>query len=515
MRKKILFVILGMFILLFIGYFLFAPEGKEEKAARLAAGKEISSTEENLPALSQFVEKEIKNGNLRLTSRERDIDTNVFHERYDQYYKGIKVWGAQVLRHKRDGEIYAINGRYYENIDIDVTPKINETKAIKIAQDDLNINSNRIKPNGELVIFPEEKAFYLTFKIILEDFGLKFVYFIDAKTGEIVNKYNDIQDQAYIGLGTGTWNDSKKFSAYFTSNAYYPDDRLRPARIITYDMKHGYYYGYWVTTSDNKWTDGALVDAHVYAGWTYDYYYKVHGRKSINNNNMTMVSFVHYRSGYNNAFWDGYEMVYGDGDGIYYKNFSSALDVVVHEMTHGVTDYSSDLIYQYEPGALNEAFSDIMGVCAEFYHQSEGYGRLKADWWEGEDLFVYFGSAFRYFDEPWRASWYYGEYPDHYSRRYTGSADNGGVHINSSIANHCFYLLAKGGTNRTSGISVSGIGRDKAEKIFYRAFVQYLWPSANFSNARWATVQASVDLYGAASTERQRVEQVWTAVGVY
>ncbi len=131
---------------------------------------------------------------------------------------------------------------------------------------------------------------------------------------------------------------------------------------------------------------------------------------------------------------------------------SGALDIVAHELTHGVTDYTSSLIYQNESGALNEAFSDIMGTSVEFYFQQPGSGNLRADYLIGEDVFR--PGGIRSMADPQA----YGD-PDHYSRRFTGTADNGGVHINSGIPNQAFYLAIEGGTNRTSGLSVQGVGR--------------------------------------------------------
>lgn len=512
MKKKfpLIFLVVSVISLSII---LFAPEKKEEREFNLQEGKYLFSDKENLSALYNFVEKEIERGNLRCFKAYGD-KFQTYHERYHQYYNGVRVFGAQVIVHKKEGKVYFINGTLYENITVDTEPKISSSEAIEIAYNDSGIKDLSASET-ELVIFPSKEGYILAYRVILERFGTRLVYFVDAKKGSVIFSYNDIKYQAVIGLGTGTWGDKKKFSAFFQNSAYYPDDRMRPARIYTLDMKNDYYYGYWTTTTNNVWNDGALVDAHVYAGWTYDYYYKVHGRMGIDDNNMRIRIFVHYGYNYSNAFWDGDDIVFGDGDGFYYRNFSSALDVVAHELTHGVTQFSSNLIYWGESGALNEAFSDIMGVCAEFYFQKPGYGRLMADWWEGEDIFVSFGQAFRYFDDPSRRTFWGGPYPDHYSKRYYGSSyDNEFVHINSSIANHCFYLLANGGTNRTSGISVQGIGREKAEKIFYRGFVDYLWESSNFHHARLATVQAASDIYGSTSTEKRRVEEAWTAVGV-
>ena len=285
--------------------------------------------------------------------------------------------------------------------------------------------------------------------------------------------------------------------------------------------------------ADNDWSDGAAVDAHAYAGWTYDYLYKRFNRQGLDNRNLAMSSIVHpvrredWASApssvlnlyYLNAFYAGNGiMVYGEGlppgvtvGGRQWQYFAGALDVVAHELAHGVTDYTSDLIYRNESGALNEAFSDIIGTSAEHFYQQAGSGYLKADYLLGEDLTAPAG-AFRSMADPQA----YAD-PDHYSKRYTGTADNGGVHSNSGIANNAFYLAIEGGVNRTSALAVQGVGaanREKIEKVFYRGFTQMLPANATFSMARAATLQASRDLYGGGSDVERAIEQAWTAVGV-
>jgi bacillolysin len=211
-------------------------------------------------------------------------------------------------------------------------------------------------------------------------------------------------------------------------------------------------------------------------------------------------------------------MVYGEGlpptvtsGGYRWTYFAGALDVVAHELAHGITDYTSDLIYRNESGALNEAFSDIMGTGAEFYFQAVGGGYMKAEYLVGEDLTTPLG-GFRSMANPAA----FGD-PDHYSKRYTGTSDNGGVHHNSGIINHAFYLAVEGGVNRTSLLSVTGIGaanRDKMEKVFYRAFTQMLTSNATFSQARAATLLAARDLYGTNSDVERALTEAWAAVGV-
>ena len=185
----------------------------------------------------------------------------------------------------------------------------------------------------------------------------------------------------------------------------------------------------------------------------------------------------------------GYELV---ASGQYVDYLSGALDVVAHELTHALTDYSSGLAYRNESGALNESFSDMLGTSAEFYYRAAGVHTQLADYLIGEDVIR--SGGIRSMAEPSA----FGD-PDHYSRRFQGSADNGGVHTNSGIPNNAFYLAIEGGVNRTSGLRVQGVGaanREQIEKVFYRAFVSLLPSNATFRLARVATIQSARDLYG-------------------
>lgn len=219
-----------------------------------------------------------------------------------------------------------------------------------------------------------------------------------------------------------------------------------------------------------------------------------------------------------NAFYaGGGVMVFGEGlpsgatlNGQSWNYLSGALDVFAHELAHGVTDFSSRLIYRNESGALNEAFSDIIGVSAEFYHQPIGNALMRAEYLIGEDVVT--PGGLRSLANPQQ----FGD-PDHYTTRYTGTQDNGGVHINSTIPGHAFYLAIEGGTNRTSGLSVAGVGaanREQIERVFYRAFTQMMPSDATFAVARVVTIQSAVDLYGGGSAVTRAITEAWTAVGV-
>lgn len=487
----------------------------------------------------------LRTGELRLRqTRDDPMVPDRTHERADQYYRGVRVFGADVTRQLRGGTTESVFGTIYEGINLDPAPTIDEDRAREILATRLGREiDDRIVP--ELVVLPLDAGGYaLTWRFRVTARADTRQYFIDATTGATRLEYSDRKTQAAVGRATGVLGDAKKISVRSASGQFQARDDLRPPTIETYDMK-----GDPVRTdnvlsgrvnlsssdlgsdSDNDWTDGAIGDAHVYAGYTYDYYFKRFGRKGLNNADIRMQNLVHpvrrsdfqiyirdYEDYFVNAFYDGGGvMVYGEGlppnvtaDGQTWDFLSGSLDVVAHELSHGVTDYTSGLLYRNESGALNESFSDIMGTSVEFFFQAAGNGPLRAEYLIAED--VVRPGGLRSMSDPGS----FGD-PDHYSKRFLGSADNGGVHINSGIPNQAFYLAIESGTNRTSGIAVPGVGganREQIEKVFYRAFTQLMPANSTFSVARAATIQAARDLYGANSAAERAVTAAWTAVGV-
>jgi bacillolysin len=492
---------------------------------------------------------DIRTGDLRRRSvREDMLIPGRSHERFDQYFRGVRVYGADIAR-QRDaaGLTVSIFGTVYEQIAVDTQPALSQADA-KRRIEELGGATLGESRQPELLILPlEAGGFALTWyeRVLSPAAGTLMAYFIDADTGALVLARSDLKTQAAVGHGTGVLGDDKKVSARPDNNRYVARDALRPPEILTFDMKGNtnrvldFLNGRTslgtadlATDDDNVWTDGAAVDAHVYAGFTYDYYFKRFGRRGLNNNNIRLVSLVHpvrrddvtTASSFilglfylNAAYFGNGVMVYGEGlppnlraGGRSWDYVSGALDIVAHELTHGVTEFSSDLIYQNESGALNEAFSDMMGAAAEFFFQERGAGSLRADWLVGEDVIR--PGGLRNMANP--AS--YG-HPDHYSVRFTGLGDNGGVHINSGIPNLVFYLAIEGGPHPRTGAPVQGVGfanREQIEKVFYRAFTQLMPADTNFSQARAITLQAARDLYGANSAVETAVAQAWTAVGV-
>jgi bacillolysin len=485
-----------------------------------------------------------RSGELRLRSSRADVQVRGrTHERFDQYYRGVRIFGADVAQQLNTGQIVSLYGNVYDDIDLEPSPTVTAEAARSTVETLAGVEIGR---QPELVILPRDAAYVLTWRVRAATGTDVREYFIDARTGAVVFDYSDLktQTQSAVGSGTGVLGDTKKISVTPSGGQFVTTDHLRPPAINTYDMKGDttrviQYLNRVIqlTTSDlsadsdNTWTDGAAVDAHVYTGWTYDYYFKRFERRGLDNRDLPIVNLVHparradvfsqfdeYSDFYVNAFYAGDGiMSYGVGlppgvtlGGQTWDFLSGALDIVGHELTHGVTDYSSGLIYQNESGALNEAFSDIMGTSIEFFFQQAGSGNQRADYFIGED--VARPGGFRSLANPLA----FGD-PDHYSRRYPGREDNGGVHINSGIPNHAFFLAIEGGTNRTSGLAVQGVGgsnREQIERVFYRAFTQMLPSNATFSVARAATVQAARDLFGANSNAERAVTQAWTAVGV-
>ncbi len=359
-----------------------------------------------------------------------------------------------------------------------------------------------VEPKAELYIYPDgetTRLVYVTEVNILEPAPLRTRYFIDAKNGKIVFQY-DILNHA-TGTGRGVDGVTKSFTTTASGNGYQLKDTTRSNGIVTYTANNRQTTpGTIMTDADNVWNDPAAVDAHAYAIKTYDYYKNKFGRDSIDGRGMQIRSTVHYGKKYVNAFWNGSQMTYGDGDGSTFTFFSGDPDVVGHELTHGVTEFTSNLEYYGESGALNEAFSDIIG------NDIDG-----ANWLLGDGIYTpgIPGDALRSLSDPTR----FGQ-PDHYSNFYPdpNNDDEGGVHTNSGIINKAYYLLAQGGTSH--GVKVTGIGREAAVFIYYNAFTNYLTSTSNFSNARAAVIQAAKDFYGADSLAVTSAIKSFDAVGI-
>ena len=455
------------------------------------------------------------------------------HTRYQQAHKGVPVFGGEAIVHLRaDGDLFAVTDDLVSAVEADTQPDLSERAAIDLAVAEQECPAClTAEPKADLWVLRHGGRDHLVYRVRLEredgsDDTARPVLFIDAHTGEKVSEYNDLQTAT--GSGSSLYSGTVSIETYLRSSnsTYYLEDISR--KVGTFDNRNTTLSTYRFTDANNVWDSSsqrAGVDAHFGAEKFYDYLLNVHGRRGIDGSGgpgyytsidgvtKLVSSKVHYGTNYNNAFWNGSYMTYGDGDGVQFSPLVTA-DICGHEMQHGVTERTANLTYSGESGALNESWSDVFGAMNERYIRGENANT----WLIGEDAYTpgTAGDALRYMDDPHRASnggFTADDDPDHYSERYTGTADNGGVHINSGIANKAFYLLAKGGTHHLGG-SMTGIGADKAAAIWYKALTTYMTSSTNFAGARTGTLNAAAALYGSGTTEYNAVAQAWCLVGV-
>lgn len=468
--------------------------------------------------------------NFKVLSETKD-DLGFTFIKLQQVYKGVPVFGAVVTAHvDKEGVLTAVSGEVAPELDkkeaLKSGSKVNRADAVAIAVNDLTTKLEGQTPEleheaePELVVYAKDGqakfAYALEFEFLSPEPG-NYQYFIDAQTGEVLDSYNQMHTAKpgggtvtgtdTVGTGTGVLGDTKSFNTLTNSDGSYLVDRTRGNGVFTYNANNQTRIPgtLWMDLDNvyNASNDAAAVDAHYYAAQTFDYYKDVFNRNSYDNQGAKLVSTVHYGRNYNNAGWTGSQMIYGDGDGTTFVPLSGALDVIGHELTHAVTDTTAELVYQNESGAINESMSDIFGTLVEYHFNNN------PDWLIGEDIYTpnIAGDALRSMADPTLN----GD-PDHYSNRYVGTQDYGGVHWNSGIGNKAAYLLANGGSHY--GVSVAGIGNDKTGEIFYRTLTQYLTPNSNYSQYRVASVQAATDLYGASSSEVASVKAAFSAVGV-
>ncbi|SDF50208.1 MULTISPECIES: M4 family metallopeptidase [unclassified Duganella] len=250
-------------------------------------------------------------------------------------------------------------------------------------------------------------------------------------------------------------------------------------------------------------TDVAVNQAYDGAGATYDFYREVLKRNSIDGKGMRLESTVHYQSKFNNAFWNGQQMVYGDGDGKLFLGFTGALDVIAHELTHGVTQFAvpGGLVYEDQSGALNESISDVFGSVVKQWTLKQNVEQ--ADWLIGAGIMApSVGKALRSMADPGNQAltWSGDDQPKNMS----GYIEDGDVHTNSGIPNHAFYAAA---------IALKGNSWDKAGPIWYKA-LGLLTPNATFADMANATTESAALLYGADSAEQHAIQAAWKVVGV-
>lgn len=466
----------------------------------------------------------------------RTDDLNFTNLKFSQFYKGIEVWGRELMIHfDASGNLASANGTIEptpENIK-DVVESIKSDAAIEIAKKSINQVSpitpipagmeNILAYKGpvakKVIWFDEKKNPYLTWVIeVRSGLSQDWFYFVDATNGNILNSYNAV---CYDGITTASGKDlngvTRTFGTYQVGANYFMIDASQPmfnatqskipdipvGAIVGLDLRNKDFDNsssiYYSASNNNQWSDPAAISAHYNGIVTYKYFLNNHQRNSVDGKGMTIYSIVHVTEQskpMENAFWSGKVMCYGDG-GSYFTPLAGGLDVAAHEMTHGITQFSANLEYQGQSGALNESMSDAFGALVD-----------TANWKIGEQIIKNFNTfpsgAMRDMIDPHNggtkgsAVWQ----PAKMSEFLNTTEDNGGVHSNSGIPNRAFYLVAK------------SLTRAKAAKIWYRALTTYLTRTSQFIDARIATVKSATDIYGGNSAEVASVKSAWDVVEV-
>ncbi len=448
------------------------------------------------------------------------------YERYEQYAGAAQVMGGELTLYRdAAGNVVNVIGSHYPGVAPAGAPALSRADAAGVAGRDVAADVR----NVDLMLDPASGRLF--FRVESRTFDSRWFHWIDAANGAVINRYNGIE----TGSGTGVKGDNKNLTGVTTYHGASGHGATGPHydltstdnRQITYDARNRTSLLYYATDSDDTWDfvtsdrtspgQPALIDAQYYANVADDFYQSAFGLNWLTcTGKAAMSSVAHYSKNYNNAFWNGTYLVYGDGDGSIFRELSGGLDVVAHESAHAVTDCTSNLVYQDESGALNESFSDMMGNSAEFFAAAGGLdASVSPDWFIGED--VYLGASaqpgFRNMSDPAED----GD-PDHYSERQVGGGDNGGVHSNSGIPNHAYYLLINGGQNAgcarghahcdtgDGAINVAGIGLAAARQIFFLGF------AALPSNATMCQARAATEAVVGAS--QPSVADAWRAVGL-
>ncbi|MFO7789790.1 MAG: M4 family metallopeptidase [Bacteroidales bacterium] len=482
----------------------------------------------------QFVKPD--NAGLKKINSSRD-KLGIQHNRYVQTINDIPLEYSACLFHIKNGKCISMNGNITSDPEISGTFSITADEALESAMDHMDAemyifetgNGNPYRktynePIPEKIYVPQDGNLYsnrfrAAYKIdlfALQPYSRYYVY-VDAENGQILHKQTRIHTADEEGTAVTGYSGTRTITADSYSGHYRLRESGRGNGIATYNCQNTSDYSSAVdfTDDDNYWDnaneqlDQYATDAHFATEQTYDYFFEVHGRNSIDDNGHELNSYVHFNLidyGYDNnvnAFWNGSEMTYGDGN----ENITplTTVDITAHEITHGLTTFSCNLVYQDESGALNEAFSDIFGATVEFYAVP-----AYSDWTIGEDI----GATFRSLADPNAYN-----NPDTYQGNYwvTDDSDNGGVHTNMAALCYWYYMLCEGdsGTNDNGdSYNISPIGMGAAADIAFRMQTVYLTSTSEYVDARFYGILSAIDYHGECSDEVGSVTDAFYAIGV-
>jgi Zn-dependent metalloprotease len=465
------------------------------------------------------------------------------HVRFNRTYRGLPVIGGDFVLHSKNGETRGVSGTLHTALRPGVTARIPASTALATARKRFGLRAQQ--SSDRLVVYALGDKPVLAREVVLHGMRAdqtpsEMHYFYDANTGKLLRQWDAIETArpggggggatcvAKVGSGLSLTEGTVALDTAKCGTQYQMKDLTRGGGYTTNMAQRQVGLGTLYTDPDNNWGNGTLsdsvtvaADAHYGVSVTWDYYLDVHGREGIGDDGVGALSRVHYGRNYQNAFWSDscFCMTFGDGDNGVTVNPLIALDVAGHEMSHGVTSRSADLVYDGESGGLNEATSDIMGTMVEYYANNPND---PADYMIGEKVYPnnpgYY--ALRYMFQPSLD----GYSPDCYSPG-LGGLD---VHYSSGVANHFYYLLAEGavvpsgfdalGVTQASLVcngntTITGVGRDVASKIWYRALTVYMTSGSQYVDARAATLSAAADLYDDQDVV-DAVAAAWDAVNV-
>ncbi|MBI4647546.1 MAG: M4 family metallopeptidase [Bacteroidia bacterium] len=544
-----------LLINLFISVILFGqkPNKEMDSIAELNYGNGWLELKKELNIRASSIFKDHKsafklsiNDEMQVKKSESD-DLGFTHYRFQQTYKGVIIEGAEYIIHEKGNKAIKANGKIVAGLDIVVNPSVSEEEAINIAlisipaekymwEDEAEENLlKEIKKDPNATHYPQPELlitlkddnadflpenFLLAYKINIytkEPYDGYSVY-INAHNGEVIKKtplilhtFDVIACTLYNGTQTIITDIDQSSLDYILF-----DDTRGDNGILTED----------VSNADNIWTTDycEYTQTHWAGEMTYDYFWQKHGRKSYDNNDALMTQKVG-GSCFGSSYWSPlgeYIMICENYE--YCNNWMNSLDVVGHEWTHGVVQYSVGYPpYSVEFRALNESFGDIFGTMIEFYAEELYDVNHVDDWLIGEDFWKpEFDGYIRSMQDPKnkpldpdnaQSDTYYGEYwydPN--------GVDPIRAHIRCGVQNYWFYLLSEGGSGTNDNgdsYNVTSIGRDKAAAIAYRNLTVYLVSSSDHADARQGAIESAIDLYGECSEEVLQTVEAWNAVGVY
>ncbi|EMF51718.1 M4 family metallopeptidase [Streptomyces bottropensis] len=463
---------------------------------------------------------------LKVRDVVKDADGTV-HTRYERTYAGLPVLGGDLVVHAaKSGAVESVTRAYKPALKVsDLSPAVSrataEKQALTAAKKE---GSTKAAPDSSRkVVWAAKGTPTLAYETVVsgfqhDDTPSELHVITDAQTGKKLFEYEAV----HTGTGNTRYSGTVDLGSSQSGSSYTLTDADR-GNHRTYNLNRGSSgTGTLFSGSDDVWGDGttadletAGADAHYGAALTWDYYKNIHGRNGLRNDGVAPYSRVHYGNNYVNAFWQDtcFCMTYGDGSGN--ANPLTSIDVAAHEMTHGLTSVTANLVYSGESGGLNEATSDIFAAAVEF---AAGNSEDVGDYMVGEKIDINGdGTPLRYMDKPSK---------DGSSRDYWSSTlGNIDVHYSSGPANHWFYLASEGsGAKVVNGVSydsptsdglpVTPIGREAAEKIWFRALTTYMTSTTNYAAARTQTLRAAADLYGLGSVTYNNTANAWAAINV-